>query len=130
MMDIFSIAACAVCAVVFGALVKRSNKEYAVLAGTAACVAILLAAMGELAPLVSQVKGLTESSGLPGEVLPSVLKAVGIAIVAQLASNVCRDAGESALAGTVDLAGKVAILTVSLPLFKTILAYLEEIAKM
>ncbi len=129
-MNIFGIAACAVCAVIFGALVKRSNKEYAVLAGAAACVAILLAAMGELAPLVSQVKDLAENSSLPGEVLPAVLKAVGIAIVAQLASHVCRDAGESALAGAVDLAGKAAILTVSLPLFKTILAYLEEIVRL
>lgn len=129
-MDVFAVGICAVCAVIFGALVKRSNQEYALLAGAAACVVILLSVLNGLEPLVSQITGLADLGGVPGEVLPPVLKAVGIAIAGQLASRICKDAGESALAYTVDLACKAAILAVSLPLAAKVFEYLEEIAKL
>ncbi len=129
-MNIFSIAACAVCAVIFGALVKRSNREYAVLACAGACVVILLAVMDRLAPLISEISGLAAAVGFSGEILPVVLKAVGIALVGQLAVHVCKDAGEASLAYTVDLAGKAAVLAVSLPLFEKFFGYLQEIVKL
>lgn len=129
-MDIFGIVICAVCAVIFGALVKRGSKEYALVISVIACAVILLAVLGDLGPVISQIQGLAETESFPGYVLPAVLKAVGIAIAGQLASNVCKDAGESALAYTVDLAAKAAILAVSLPLFLKIFEYLEEIVKL
>lgn len=129
-MDIFGIGICAVCAVIFGALVKRGNKEYALLISIIACVIILLAVLGDLGPVISQIEGLAEAGSFPGFVLTAVLKAVGIAIAGQLAANVCKDAGESALAYTVDLAAKAAILAVSLPLFLKVFEYLEEIVKL
>ncbi len=129
-MDIFSVGICAVCAVIFGALVKRSNKEYAALMAAGACAVILLAALRQAEPLVSQMESLAETSGLPGQVLPAVLKAVGIAIAGQLASQLCKDAGESALSYTVELAAKVAILAVALPLAAGVFEFLEEIVKL
>ena len=37
--------------------------------------------------------------------------------MAQFAADACRDAGESALASRVELAGKMAVVLLSLPLF-------------
>lgn len=129
-MDIFAVGICALCAALFGALLKKSNREYALLASAGACIVIFLSVLGELGPLVSQLRDLAESQSLPGEVLPVVLKAVGIALVGGLASRLCRDAGESALAYTVELAGKGAILAVSLPLVVRIFEYLKEIVSL
>lgn len=128
-MDIFGIGICAVCAVIFGALVKRSNKEYALLITLAACTLILLGGINELAPVLSRLEGMAAMESLPVDVLPVVIKAVGIAVAGQLASSVCKDAGESALAYTVDFASKAAILMVSLPLFEKVFEFLEEIVK-
>lgn len=125
-MDIFGVGVCAVCTVIFAALVKRSNKEYALLLAVSAGVLILLAVLRELGPLVAQLRDLTlGSSG--GEYLSILLRAVGIALAGQLAANVCRDAGESALAFTVELAAKTSILAAALPLLFRILDCLEEI---
>ena len=120
-MDIFGIGVCAMCAVVFGALVKKSNKEYALVMTVAACVLILLVVLQKAEPLVSQIESIAGSG---------VLKAVGITIVGQVASHVCKDAGEASLAYTVDLAAKVAILLVAMPVLLKLFAYLEEIVKL
>jgi stage III sporulation protein AD len=40
--------------------------------------------------------------------------------LAQFAADACRDAGESALASKMELAGKITILILALPLFEKI----------
>ena len=49
-----------------------------------------------------------------------MFKTLGICFLAQFAADSCRDAGESALASKVELAGKISILVLSLPLFEDI----------
>lgn len=129
-MDIFGVAVCAVCAVIIGAVVKKSNREFSLLIGAAACVMILLAALDRLAPLLRQIESFTNAQGVPLQALTAVLKAVGIALAGQLASHICKDAGESALSYAVELSSKAAILAVSLPLFTQVFSFLEELVKL
>lgn len=126
-MDIFAVGICAVCAVLFGTLLKKSNREYALLASAGACVVLFLSILNGLSPLISQLRGLAEGFHFSGEILPIVCKAVGIALMGELASRLCRDAGESALAYTVEVAEKAAILTLALPLILKVFEYLKEI---
>ena len=57
-------------------------------------------------------------SGIDNMYLTILFKSLGICYIVQLASDYCRDCGENALASQVTLAGKLAMLSVSLPLFK------------
>ena len=45
-----------------------------------------------------------------------LLKTLGICYLSQFAGDLCRDAGETALAGYVELAGKITVVGLSLPL--------------
>lgn len=127
--DIFGIGICALCAVVFGALLKKSNKEYALIMSGAAAVLILLAVLEKAAPLIHQLESLTGSGVFRGEYLTVMLKAVGVTLAGQMASQICKDAGEAALANAVDIAAKTAILTISFPLLTQLFSYLEQIIK-
>ena len=118
------------CAAVLIAAIKRGNQEYALLAACAVCVVILLSVFAELGPVVAELRSMTEPDGTEQDCLTAVLKAVGIAIIAQLCAGVCRDAGESAMGSAVELAGRAAILTVALPLLAQLFGYLEEIARL
>ena len=51
-------------------------------------------------------------------------------MVGQVVSRLCKDAGESALSYTVDLAARGAVLAAALPAVEKILEYLGEIATM
>ena len=91
---------------------------------------ILLSAIEQLEPAFAQIQGISVADGFPGDILPILIKTAGIAIVGQLVSRICKDAGESALSYSVELASKAAILVVSLPLFTRIFEYLEEIVRL
>ncbi len=56
-----------------------------------------------------------------------MLKCTGIGIAAKLAADLCRDGGQSALAGAVEFGGTAAALFVSLPLLRSFLALLRAL---
>lgn len=119
-MNVAGIAAIAVLAAVIAAMLRRYHQEYAVLISIAAGAVILFAVFSGVAPVVGRVGTLLSSSGLSADYAIILLKTLGICFLAQFAADACRDAGESALASNVELAGKVAIVVLSLPLFEKI----------
>ena len=64
---------------------------------------------------------------MPSELTEIVLKALGICIVAELGSQCCRDAGETAIATKVELAAKAALVLMSIPIFQTLLEVAGEL---
>ncbi len=93
-----------------------------------AAVVLLLVILEQGTPLVEQIEDFSGSLG--GDAIRLMLRAVGITIVGQVVSRLCKDAGESALAYTVELAARVAVLLASLPAVGEILNDLGEIAAM
>lgn len=71
--------------------------------------------------LISAVKDLINGSGINTEYLTLLLKALGVSVLTQLAADACRDSGETALSNKVELAGKVTILLLCLPLVKAMI---------
>lgn len=121
-MEIFGIAAFVLVAALLITLLRQYTPAYAAACLTL-CAVLLLGRIMQLAqPLVAWF---TEAAGyLDGESFLVVLKAAGIALVAQNMQDVCKDAGLSSLAGKVELAGRCLILVCALPLFENILGAL------
>lgn len=127
-MELFAIGICALCAVLFAALVQKTNKEYALLISLGTAAVLLLFLLERAGPVLQQVEDLAASGPLEGEGVGLMLRAVGITVVGQVVARLCKDAGESALAYTVELAARVAVLAAALPALGRLLKYLGEIA--
>lgn len=119
-MNIVAIAGIAIVAAIFAAMLKRRNQEYSIILSIAAGVIILFEIFSNISPAIKQINTLLAASGLSSEYTVILLKALGVCFLAQFAADSCRDAGESALASKVELAGKIAIVVLSLPLFEKI----------
>ena len=112
--------------VVVGALLKQIRPDFLPLARIGIAVAIGVMALSVITPLVTYINSLFSSTSL-GEWGGSVLKALGIAIVVQIAADICRDCGESSAASGVELIGKLEILLLCLPIIKSILETVREV---
>ena len=75
---------------------------------------LLLSAVEQVLAFVRDMADLADLAD--GLFLP-VIKCVGIAIVTKIASDLCRDAKETAIASTIELAGTGVALYLTLPLF-------------
>lgn len=83
-----------------------------------AVTALLLGALSQPLATVSDWLG---RGGVQEEMISLLLKALGICLLTQLTADVCRDAGETALATHAEMVGKGALLLLILPLFVQIL---------
>ncbi len=78
-----------------------------------------------LLPLLDEVlqvfRRVADEAGLNQLYLSVLLKIIAVSYVAEFASGLCRDAGESALAAKVELAAKVVVLLLAVPIVVNIL---------
>lgn len=118
-----------VCAAILALLLRGQRPELSLCLSLAAGAAVLLMLMQHMAPLLSSLHGMLEDSAIPSEYIKAVLKATGICLLTQLTADTCRDAGETALAGKAELAGRILLLLLSLPLFEDMLKLVTVLAQ-
>lgn len=120
-------AAVAVIGAVLGLVLKKNSPEISLLLAMAVSCAILSLAVVLLEDVLDFITNLTELTNISSASVSAVMKAVGIGIVSRLASDVCKDSGQSAAASSVELAGTVAALFVALPLMETVLEMIRSL---
>ncbi len=96
-------------------LLKQSRPEYAFLLKMAVLLLILLSLFGGISTASNKFSALWQVAGTDPALLKVMLKALGLALTAQIASDICRDSGENALSSAVELAGKLGIVLMALP---------------
>lgn len=115
--DIVKLCGFGLMAVVLCVTVRQLKPDSAVLVNIAAGIMILLAAVRLLSPSVKAIGELADSAGISGEFAEVLLKALAISYVTSLSADCARDAGEAALGSKLELAGRVSIAALSLPVF-------------
>lgn len=125
-MDSIRICLLAIAGVTAITVIRKWNADFLPLLRL--CLAILLSTvvLSLAAPLVSYLKNLTESVGISAYA-EFLFKALAIAILTQLCAELCRESGETGAANGVELAGKVEILLLCLPLINEILSTAKEL---
>ena len=109
------------CAALLAVVLRAQRPELALCLSLAAGVLVAVALMRQIVPLLASLRRLLEAGGVSSAYLSVVLKAAGICFITQLTADTCRDAGETALAGKAELAGRVLMLLTAVPLLEDVL---------
>ncbi len=117
MMKIFSVALIGAVSFV---LLKKYSPEFTVAAEIGAVIFLLFFIYPYLCELIDLVKTYGEDSLVDTEYINIIVKALGISLVTQFCSDMCKDAGETALASKTEFAGKVIMLVSCVPIIKTL----------
>ena len=96
---------------------KKYSPEYSILMVIMTGIFLLCSIMQMLNPIVVEIKKLSQKVAIAPEYISILGKVLVIAFLTQFSSDTCIDAGQTSLAAKIELAGKVLILSVALPLF-------------
>ena len=129
MQTLFQVVAAAIISAIACCTVGRQAGAVTTVLSIAACVFILLVSLQFIRPVLEVLERLQSMTGLSGTIIAPVLKVAGVGVLVQIAGTVCQDAGEQALQKSVEIAGTIISLYVSLPLVTSVLDLLEEILK-
>ena len=102
---------------VLSVVLKQYRPEFSVYISLVTGMIMLGALILTIAPIIESALDLSKLSENGFKYSELLLKCLAICYITQLASESCRDAGEGSIATKIDLAGKCAILLLSMPLF-------------
>lgn len=127
-MDAFwKATAAALLTVILILAVGKREKDIGVVLSMAVCCLVGIAALSYLKPVLALLNELGTVGQLQEGTLGILIKAVGIALVSEIAGLLCTDAGNGSLGKLLQLLGSAVILYLSIPVFQGMLNLIREI---
>lgn len=120
-MDILQIVGLGIVATVIIVVLKAQRPEIAVQVGIITGIIIFLAVLGKISAIIDLLDSYTRKVNIDMAYIATLFKIIGIAYIAEFGAEVCRDAGESAVASKIELAGKVVITVLAIPIVTSML---------
>ena len=124
--DTIRICAVAILAVFCFSLVRRVNTGFDMPLKLTAAVSFFGMVLAFSVPLFTYISELISNSEL-NRWQGIIFGALGIALMSHITAELCRECGEGSIGGYIELAGKVEILLLCLPLVKELLAEVENL---
>lgn len=111
-------------------VIKKYSPEYIIFAEIGAVLLIFLYLYPYIKDIIDFYYEYADYGGIDDSYLKIVLKSVGIALLTQFSSDICKDSGQSALAGKIEFAGKLLIAVLSLPVAKALIEVALKVTEM
>lgn len=125
-MEMVRISVLGMIGVLLGFLLKGTRPEYAFYLSMGIGICVLFLAVEKLQYLFASLEAIRSYLPVDSSYLTILLKMIGVAYIGQFSSGICKDAGFSAIAGQIELFGKLVILALSMPVLLALLETVHE----
>jgi len=127
-MDVFIKAvSCILISLILWLCLERNGKDISVLFSLAVCVITLFLAASMFKPIIQLVEKLRELGNINKEYIKVILKVVGIGLISEIISLICKDVGNESLGKVLQILSTILILVISVPIFDKLLDLLNNI---
>lgn len=123
----FAVFYSALVGTVLAVLLRHHRAEAAIFVSVAVGCLILYTVLPMVQETVAVFEDITTSAGLDSSWLPTVLKICGIAFIGEWGIQLCKDAGENAIATKLELGTKLTILILCIPVINQLLTMIKSI---
>lgn len=123
-MEIIQIVAVGLVSTILILVIREHRPELALQLSILVGIFILLVIISYLGKVISTITDLALRANVNLIFLETILRIIGVAYIAEFGAQICRDAGETSIAAKIELAAKVLILVMAIPI---ILSVMESI---
>ena len=124
-MEILKIAAIAFTGVLLAAFIKNISKDVSLYIIFATAILIVLAIIDRLAGIF--LEDIYSNVTYGREFFPVIIKVLAVAYITDFTAQLCRDAGEDSVSSKVELAGKITIFYIAMPILTAILELIKQL---
>ncbi len=126
-MDIIKLIGIGFIALVIIIIVKQYKPEFAIYVSLAAGILILSMTFDTISQIINLIESYSQKVSISNKFVVVLLKITGIAILAEFATSICKDAGETAIATKIDIGSKVLIIAASIPIISSLLEVILKV---
>ncbi|MCT2537525.1 stage III sporulation protein AD [Aquibacillus koreensis] len=102
-------------------VLKEQKPSFAFFLILLAGIAIFVTVIQYISEILNLIQTLGEKANVNGMYIETILQIIGIAYIAEFGANMVRDAGLSAIASKIELAGKILILVLAVPILTAVI---------
>lgn len=121
MMEIIQVVGLGLLSTILILVIKEQKPLFAFLLAASTGIMIFLMLIGKIGMVVQQLESMAQAAGIQSIYLKTILKIIGIAYIAEFGAQVVRDAGQESIAAKIELAGKVLIMVLAIPIIGIII---------
>jgi len=114
---------CAICCLIL----KSYRPELALVLAIAGGVVVISAVIGHLGEVFGAVKNIVAMTGLDDRTFSAVIKMIGIGYVTEFGASICEESGLKSLSDKIVLAGKIIVLSLSMPVITALVNLLLQV---
>lgn len=126
-MEIVQVVSICIVATIMILVIKGQRPEIAMLISIAAGIFILLMIASKVSLIIDLLSKLSGKMNIDTVFFSTILKIIGIAYIAEFGAEICKDAGESAIASKIELGGKIFIAVLAIPIISSLVELLVKI---
>ena len=119
------IALLGIVTVICALMLRNERGEYSVFISMTGCLLLFTFGISKIETILKAIDRLKGYMGGNTEYFQILLKIIGITYLAEFSASLCRDAGYSAIGSQVELAGKLSIMAISLPILLALVELIE-----
>lgn len=125
-MEVIKIIGIGLIALILIIILKQYKPEFVIYVSLIAGALIITLTFSKISGIIELINSLSSKASINQEFIKLLIKITGIAILTEFAVSICKDTGETAIAGKIDMGGKVIMVSMSVPI---IAGLLETIIK-
>lgn len=103
--------------------------EYSLYLSIAGCILIFYFILGKMQQMIQLMEKIGNCLPIESGYLEILVKIIGITYIAEFSADLCKDAGYSALASQIAIAGKLSVLGISMPVITALLEMVSGLWK-
>lgn len=126
-MDIVKIIGIGLVALVIILVMKQNKPEFVIYIELIAGVLILSMCFDKITAVINLIQNFSNRINISNKFITVLLKITCIAILAEFAISICKDAGESSIASKIEMGSKFMIITTSIPIISSLLEVILKI---
>ena len=120
-MEMMKIIGVGITGAVAAITVRQYKPEMAVPIGIATAAILFLMVLSQVGYVIDVIRMTADRLNLNPEYITAILKMIAVAYLAQIGAEICRDAGQNAIAAKIELAGKILIVVLSVPILLSLM---------
>lgn len=120
-MEIIQVVGLGLMATILAIVLKEQKPVFATFLAIFTGIAIFFFLIGKISEVIRIIERLALEGGINLVYLKTILQIIGIAYIAEFGAQVCKDAGQGAIATKIELAGKVLIMVMAIPIITVII---------
>ncbi|MBR0409976.1 MAG: stage III sporulation protein AD [Eubacterium sp.] len=123
----FKIALAGVLGALLAVIAGQARKEYGIIVLLGLALVMNGFLVSRLREILTFLDGVSQKVGISDTYLRLLYKLLGISFVSRISSGLCEDMGYKSVAYQIELAGKLSILILSIPMLNSLFEMMDQV---